>query len=317
MTDRSFSDMRGGWAAARTAMEAGTRKHTPRGVHRRRQWPLFEAALAGFGVALRLTGLYRRGVMNALDIALTEIELEFSDLPAPFDGYRVLHLADLHLDAHPALAKRAAALARRAQCDLCVLTGDYRYRIVGPIDRAMAGLARVARAIDARDGVYGVLGNHDTIEMVPALEALGIRVLANQTVSVARDGATLLFTGMLHITGIDDVHYFYTGNAAAALVRAPDGFRLAVVHSPELVQPAADSGIALYLTGHTHGGQICLPGGFPPVIHAHRGRRYAAGLWRHGDMVGYTSRGVGVSGLPVRFNCRGEIALITLRRAGG
>lgn len=311
MTDRSFTEMRGGWAAARNAMEAGTRKHTPRGVHRRRQWLLFEAALAGFGVALRLAGLYRRGVMNALDIGLTEIELEFPDLPAPFDGYRVLHLTDLHLDAHPALAKRAAALARLARCDLCVLTGDYRYRIVGPFDRAMAGLGRVARALDARDGVYSVLGNHDTIEMVPALEALGIRVLANQTVSIARNGAAL------HLTGIDDVHYFYTDSAAEALDRAPDGFRLALVHSPELVQPAARAGIALYLTGHTHGGQVCLPGGFPPVIHAHAGRRYAAGLWRHGDMVGYTSRGVGVSGLPVRFNCRGELTLITLRRAGG
>lgn len=310
MTDRGGIDIRAGWAIARRAMEATTRKHTPRGVRRRRHGPLFEAALTGFGIALRGIGLYRRGVWNALDIELNEIELRFPHLPAPFDGYRVLHLADLHLDAHPALPKRAATLARRARCDLCVLTGDYRYRVNGPIEGAMAAIARLAPAIDAADGTYTVLGNHDTADMVPALETLGIRVLANQTVSVARDGA------VLHLTGIDDVHYFYTQDAAEALGRAPDGFRLALVHSPEMVRPAADAGIALYLTGHTHGGQVCLPGGLPLVTHCQSGRRYAAGMWRHGEMVGYTSRGVGVSGLPVRFNSRGELTLITLRRGG-
>jgi predicted MPP superfamily phosphohydrolase len=310
MTDRGGFDLRSGWAAARRAMESGRRKHTPKGVRRRRQGPLFAAAVAGFGIALRAFGLYRRGVMNALDIELNEIEFAFPHLPAPFDGYRVLHLADLHLDAHPALAKRAAALARRARCDLCVLTGDYRYRVDGPIEAGMAALARLAPAIQAVDGIYAVLGNHDTIAMVPSLEALGIRVLANQTVSIARDGS------VLHVTGIDDVHYFYTGDAAEALDRAPDGFRLALVHSPEMIRPAAEAGIALYLTGHTHGGQVCLPGGRPLVTHSQGARRFAAGLWRHGEMAGYTSRGVGVSGLPVRFNSRGEIALITLRRGG-
>jgi predicted MPP superfamily phosphohydrolase len=310
MTDRSGIDIRTRWSAARRAMEATSCKHTPRGVRRRRQWPLFEAAIAGFGLALRGLRLYRRGVRNALDIALNEIELRFPNLPAPFDGYRVLHLADLHLDAHPALPKRAAALARRARCDLCVLTGDFRYHLDGPIDGAMAALARLAAALDAADGAYTVLGNHDSVAMVPALEALGIRVLSNQTVSVARGGA------VLHLTGIDDVHYFYTPDAAEALSRAPDGFRLALVHSPEMVRPAAAAGVALYLTGHTHGGQVCLPGGRPLVTHCQSGRRYAAGLWRHGEMVGYTSRGVGVSGLPVRFNSRGELTLITLRRGG-
>ena len=237
MTDRSGIDTRTGWAVARRAMEGTARKHTPRGVRRRRHWPLFEAVIAGFGVTLRGIGLYRRGVRNALDIELNEIELRFPHLPAPFDGYRVLHLADLHLDAHPALPKRAAALARRARCDLCVLTGDYRYRVNCPIEGAMAAIARLAPTLDAADGIYAILGNHDTVAMVPALEAVGIRVLTNQTVSVTRDGA------VLHLTGIDDVHYFYTADAAEALGRAPDGFRLALVHSPEMIEPAAEAGI--------------------------------------------------------------------------
>jgi hypothetical protein len=299
---------RDGWAAARQRMETGRRKHTPRGSRRTRHWALFEAGLAGVGLALRGIGLWRRGIMNALDIELVEIELALTGLPAAFDGYRVLHLTDLHLDAHAALPRRAAALVERAPADLCVLTGDYRYHVTGPIDAAVAGLARVVRNISARDGTYAVLGNHDTIALVPALEYLGVRVLANQTVSIAREGETL------HVTGIDDVHYFYTDGAAEALRQAPDGFRLGLVHSPELVEHAAAAGIHLYLTGHTHGGQICLPGGVPVFTHSQGRRRHAAGLWRHGAMVGYTGRGVGVSGLPVRFNSRGEVTLITLRR---
>ena len=87
-----------------------------------------------------------------------------------------------------------------------------------------------------------------------------------------------------------------------------------MIHSPELVPEAASAGMSLYLAGHTHGGQICLPGGLPIICHMAAPRRYATGLWRKGGMIGYTSTGVGTSGLPVRFNSRSEVALITLRR---
>ncbi len=113
----------------------------------------------------------------------------------------------------------------------------------------------------------------------------------------------------------DDVHYYYTDAARAALEGAPNIFKIALIHSAELADVAADAGFSLYLAGHTHGGQICLPGGMPIITHMSRHRRYASGLWRHGPMVGYTTAGIGVSGLPVRFNTRGEAVLITLRRA--
>ena len=77
---------------------------------------------------------------------------------------------------------------------------------------------------------------------------------------------------------------------------------------------AAEAGFRLYLAGHTHGGQICWPGGHPLITHLHRLRHYSRGLWRHGEMLGYTNTGAGVSGLPVRFHSRGEVALVTLRR---
>ncbi len=87
------------------------------------------------------------------------------------------------------------------------------------------------------------------------------------------------------------------------------------MHSAEVADDADEAGYALYLCGHTHGGQISLPGGRPLVTHLKRCRHAASGLWRQGRMTGYTSRGVGVSDLPLRFNTRGEVVVITLRRS--
>jgi predicted MPP superfamily phosphohydrolase len=144
--------------------------------------------------------------------------------------------------------------------------------------------------------------------MAEALEDLGISVLVNETLSIRRAGA------WLHVTGTDDVHHFYTDGALTALSQVPEGFKMALVHSAELADVAADQGFHLYLAGHTHGGQICLPGGRPILTNLICHRRYASGLWRHGPMLGYTTTGVGVAVLPVRFNCRGQVVLLALRR---
>ena len=155
-----------------------------------------------------------------------------------------------------------------------------------------------------------ILGNHDSADMAAAFEKIGITVLLNESRSIRREGAEI------HLTGTDDVHYYYTDQARAALDGAPAGFKIALIHSAELADAAAAAGFRLYLAGHTHGGQVCLPGGRPIITHMSRHRDYALGLWRHGSMTGYTTTGIGVSGLPVRFNSRGEAVIVTLRRAG-
>jgi len=141
-----------------------------------------------------------------------------------------------------------------------------------------------------------------------AFERMGIRVLGNETVCIQRDGSEI------YLTGVDDVHYYYTDMALEALESSPEGFKIALVHSPEIYDLAADHGYALYLAGHTHAGQITFPNGRPIVKHLNHGQHLAAGLWQHQGMIGYTSSGAGVSGLPVRYNTRGEISLITLRK---
>ncbi len=298
---------RAAWRELRRRMERSTEKHSPSSVHKRRHWVLFKTLLDLFGWALRVTRLYARGVRNARDLWLVRLDLGFEDLPGPFHGFTILTPSDLHLGALPEAMEAALGLASDIEADLCVLTGDYTWEIGGSFDHILPPMAELVSRLRTREGVYAVLGNHDSADMVDAFEGLGVSVLINESRSVEREGARI------HLTGTDDVHYYYTDAARAALALAPDGFKIALIHSAELADAAADSGFRLYLAGHTHGGQVCLPGGRPIITQMSRHRSYASGLWRHGAMVGYTSRGVGVSGLPVRFNTRGEVALITLR----
>ena len=247
------------------------------------------------------------GVFSALgDPLVRTIRVPVPGLPAPLHGLRILHLTDLHLDNIDGTAEAVAERIAGLDSDLCVITGDIRDNIHAPMGPLMTRLGHVVSAVRARDGTLGVLGNHDSAAMVPPMEDLGIRVLLNETVTYARSD------DLLHVTGVDDVHRFRTDDAHAALEAAPDGFCIALVHSPEAVQAAA-ARHRLYLTGHTHGGQICLPGGRPLALGMKVNRDLARGVWRHGDMVGYTSRGLGACVLPFRAFCPGEVVSLTLR----
>jgi hypothetical protein len=300
-------DRRAQWRARRLGMEARKEKSTPDGK-RRRSWGVFRALIALFGIGIRVIGLHGRGRRNAADLVMTRHELTFADLPEPFDGFTILQLTDLHLDVLAETTDAALGLAAGLEIDLCVLTGDYRRRIDGPHHHILPPMSDLIGGLSARHGIHAVLGNHDCADMVEDFEALGIRVLINEYVAIARGGARL------HISGTDDVHYYYTDGARAVLDATPDGFKIALVHSAEFADAAAEAGFHLYLAGHTHGGQVCLPGGRAIITHLTRHKGYAQGLWRHGRMIGYTSTGVGVSALPIRFNSRGEVALFTLRR---
>ena len=145
--------------------------------------------------------------------------------------------------------------------------------------------------------------------LVEGLEGVGIRVLVNETVTLDRAG------DRLHLTGLDDVHYFHTPAALQALRDAPDGCKVALVHSAEVADHASDAGFSLYLAGHTHGGQICLPGQIPLTLDAKLPRYMGSGPWQYRDLIGYTSVGVGSSVVTVRFNCLPEITLHHLKCA--
>ena len=291
------------WRARREAMENHPSGKRWRGSMRS---VLYHTARRTHDV-LRPTAPVRWGAARALRLDHTDMTLSFPDLPVAFDGYRILHLTDLHLDNIDRTAEAIADRIAGLDSDLCVITGDIRDNIHAPLRPLMDQLTTVVGAVRATDGILGVLGNHDSAAMVPPMEDLGIRVLLNETVTYdrARDS--------LHLTGVDDVHRFHTEDAHAALEGAPDGFCIALVHSPEITDVAARRH-RLYLTGHTHGGQICFPGGRPFASEATRFGDMCSGLWRRGDMLGYTSRGLGACVVPFRSFCPGEVVTVTLRR---
>lgn len=255
---------------------------------------------------LRLAGVHGRGRRNARDIRLTQREVCLARLPPAFDGFRLLHLSDLHLDMHADMPHAIAEAARRVECDACVITGDFRARTFGPIEPALDGLDRLRAVLPER--VFAVLGNHDSLRMLPGLEALGIRVLMNESALLEQAGARL------HVVGVDDPHYYALDNLEKATLEVPpQACSILLSHSAEIWRQAAHAGFDLMLCGHTHGGQIALPGGMPILCNARAPRRLCKGAWSHAGMQGYTSRGTGVSVLDVRLNCPAEMTLHVLR----
>ncbi len=302
------SNPRNTWHHQRLSLEQGRFRSTPDGPLRKRKWAAFDPALMVFEQLLRLAGLHGRGLRNALNVSLKTVSFDLPNLPAPFNGYRILQISDPHLDMLPRLSERIVASLSGVSADLLLLTGDYRNRHDAAPEDGLAMLRPILAAVDAPDGKFAILGNHDPAAAVPILEDMGLTVLLNQSIAMERSG------GILHLTGLDDVHSFYTDAAHRALREPIDGCRIAAVHSAEVADLAAAAGIDLYLCGHTHGGQIRLPWGRPPFSNLRRCRAYSHGQWQHGDMLGYTSNGAGVATIPIRYNCPPEVALITLRR---
>lgn len=257
----------------------------------------------------KITGLYAKGVENALDFQLIEKEFFFTDLPENFDGYTIVFLADLHLDGLEGIETRIATLLDKVEADLCLVGGDIRMKIYGDTETCMKRLRWLMGRKSFADGVIGVLGNHDCIEMLPDLEDAGVVMLVNDNWPVDRGGQRIW------IMGVDDPHYYRLDDAQEASEDVPQQeFSIFLAHSPESYESAAGVGANLYLCGHTHGGQVCLSNGRPLFTNSRAPRFTAAGQWNHGTMTGYTSCGVGASSIPVRFNCPGEVTCITLRR---
>jgi predicted MPP superfamily phosphohydrolase len=260
------------------------------------------AAQAIIRTVLQLTGLYWRARRNTARVVVRRNDIVSTRLPPRFDGFTILHLSDLHVERNEAAMRRVGELVADLNYDLCVLTGDYRFRTWGPFQAALDGVEQVRRHL--KGPVYGVLGNHDTIQMLPALETMGIKMLMNECEVLARD------TQRIYLAGVDDAHFYRMDNIEKAALAIPDGaFAILLSHTPEIYRQAAHAQFALMLSGHTHGGQLCLPGSIPIMLEAAMPRRMGAGAWRHHGMSGYTSVGAGSSVVPVRLNCPPEITL--------
>ncbi len=271
----------------------------------------YEATTSVIPAILQLMGLREKGRRNAENVVLNRFELRFAGLPAAFEGFSLLFLSDMHFDGNSGLTKAIARAVAGVEVDLCLFGGDFRFGMYSPAGKALDQTEAVLRSIRAREGCYGVLGNHDSWSMMERLEGTGLRMLINETVSFTRDGE------QLWLAGVDDPHFYRAADFGRALAPVPPGeFSVVLCHTPEARERAQRRGANLFLCGHTHAGQIRLPLVGALSTHSSAPRRFNAGLWQQGEMTGYTSPGVGSSGIFVRFNCPPEVALITLRRGG-
>lgn len=260
-------------------------------------------------LSLRLSGLKKIGERNALQFVVRENPVPFPNLPDAFNGFRILHLSDIHIDGYPGFGNHIAKAISGLAFDLCVVTGDFRIWDTGRYLHIVEELNALVPSLQCRFGTFGILGNHDFIEMAPIIESTGIPLLMNESAALEING------DKLWIVGLDDAHFYGAHNFEKAMKNIPtDSAKVLLAHSPELIPQAASLGFGLYLTGHTHAGQMCLPGGIPILRNARCASKYIAGSWDFNGMNGYTSAGVGCSGVFARFYCPPEIIIHTLKK---
>lgn len=260
------------------------------------------AAAYGFGIAP-----YRP--------VLERVEAPIRDLPDAFEGFTIAHLSDLHVQPRfpAACLAPAIALVNRAKPDMIALTGDYINRYAAEQGRYMARCIDAVAPLRARDGVFAVFGNHD-FPYPPAdparepWERAGIVPLLDEAVPVRRGGAALWLVGYRSFLQRPVWPLHLLGQTPG------DAVRIVLWHEPDRAAEIASGGAALQLSGHTHGGQVALPGLGPLVLPA-GGRRYPRGLYPVGGMLLYVTRGVGLLPPLIRLNCPPEVTLLTLRRA--
>jgi len=295
----------------REALEALARRIGPELVNQRLRRegcrppkPRLSHRLIQAGISL--SGLRGRGRRNLLNIQVRHNDVWLDRLPAAFDGFTLLHASDLHLDMDLEFQRHLISRLQGLVFDACVLTGDFRFHGFGPYQPVLDALQDLRPHLGGQ--VHTVLGNHDTLRMVPGMEARGFTVLMNESVPLRRG------TDSIALAGIDDAHFFRTHDLRRALAGlAPQTCVLLLSHTPEPYRLAENAGVQLMLSGHTHGGQICLPGGIPVLTETPAPRALVRGAWRYRSLAGYTSVGCGASVVDVRFNCLPEVTLHRLR----
>jgi len=267
----------------------------------------------GLGVRLLrgligVAGLSGRARRNFERIEVQCREWEIAGLPGSFDGFRILHVSDFHLDFDPGVVGRLKAVVADLEYDLVCLTGDFFDLVFEEesIDRDL--LADLIGLF--RKPIHAVLGNHDILAVGGALEEAGVRVLMNESVRIGEAG------GGFVLAGIDDPRIYRVHSCERALAgRGTDEPTVLLAHSPQVYRDAAEWGVDLVLCGHTHGGQVCLPGGLPLPGRCPGPRALVSREWSVGGVRGYTSHGCGGCKLPFRFNATAEVAVHSLRSA--
>jgi len=252
---------------------------------------------------------FARSALNeANSLKIERITIELKRLPKNLEGFRLVHLSDIHHSPFTDLAHitRAAEIANSLNPDMFVLTGDY----VSHEPEYIEPMAEVLGKLESEFGTFACLGNHDHWtdgELVTeSMRDAGIKVLINEGLRfTARDSSFWL-------AGVDDYMVGKTDLRAALRGSFPDEMKMLLAHNPIIVRRAARLGVDLMLSGHTHGGQVKIRDDEKRILPR---RKLKNGLHRRKETQIYITRGIGTVVLPVRYQCPPEISLLELRCA--
>lgn len=284
------------------------------GWYTRRKFLLGGAAAAGASV---LAG--DALILEPNHPQLVRVEVPLRRLPADLDGFTIAQLSDFHYDDYLAKIPIQAAveIVNRVQPDLVVLNGDFvtvSYWADYLHDRKQSArmavpCAEMLAQLRSRHGSLAVLGNHDVDAdagmVTEALAGHGVTVLRNHASMIEQNGQRLWFCGLDSLGGRPRID-------SALQEVAKDEPVILLVHEPDFADRASKYPVDLQLSGHSHGGQVWLPGIGAPWLPPHA-RKYPRGFYQVGPLPLYTNIGIGTIRFPVRFNCTPEVTLFTLR----
>ena len=257
-------------------------------------------------------------VFEPNDPKVVRLEVSINRLPEVFNGLTIVQLSDFHYGELCAIPiRKAVEIVKKLQPDIVVLTGDF---ITVPVwshflhDKNRAAndaepCARMLRELKPPMGMFAVLGNHDLNSdprwITEIIESNGIPVLRNRSVPIEKGSARFW------LAGVDDVLDGKPDLDLTLHAVPPAESVILLAHEPDFADQATRYPIDLQLSGHSHGGQIWLPGigapWLPPL-----GREYPRGLRKIDNLSLYTNIGLGTIRLPIRLNCPPEITLLTL-----
>ena len=259
------------------------------------------------------------GFVESDQVEVKRVDIPLA-IPEDFDGFTIAQLSDFHYEDHFSVVplRKAVDLVGGLRPDLIALTGDFVSVSIMDFNSHRAKLsarnaepcAELLSALQAPAGKFAVLGNHDgasdPARIVSTLHGHGIPVLMNRAVPLERGPSRIW------IAGIDDV-LEGRPDLGAALAKVPPGEPVILLaHEPDFADEVSISPVQLQLSGHSHGGQIWLPGIGAPWLPA-MGIRYPRGLYQVRNLKLYTNFGIGTIRVPVRLNCTPEVTLITLK----
>jgi len=265
----------------------------------------------GLGYAAGLSGVgirYAYGWEPGHTVIESRV-IRIPSLPSAFEGFKIALLSDFHLFPFTTIemVQKAVALANSLQPDLTLLGGDFVYGTV----KSIFDLTPLLTELNPKRGMFAVLGNHDHRQgsqiITRSLTKVGIEVLTNRgiTLQVGSDS--------IYLAGLDSVSAGHPSPSAAFQARKRDQTSLVLVHEPDIIdQLINEIPVDLQLSGHSHGGQVRLPL-VGAIMLPEWGQIYNLGLYQVGQAQVYTTRGIGMIGLPIRVNCTPEVTQITLQ----